>query len=96
MSGKDLVIFSIFTFVTVLLWTFLEAYHVYKTSTVPANLKVEVIQITPTLNKEIVSGLNNRMSGDSFPTPSISTVSSTVTTTLPTNVASSSGNNSTP
>lgn len=69
MSNKDFLIFSILTFITVLLWTVLEAYHVYKTSTIPQSLQMQVEQITPTLNREVVEKIKSRYDEGALPTP---------------------------
>lgn len=69
MSNKDFLIFSILTFITVLIWTVLETYHVYKTSTVPKSLQMQVEQITPTLNREIVEKIKSRYDENALPTP---------------------------
>jgi|GEM_PF-1375011 len=76
MSNKEILILSIFTFITVLLWTFFEAYHTYTESTVPKSLQEQIQPITPTLKKDVINSLRVRLNQDTLPTPSATTSSS--------------------
>lgn len=67
--SKELLTFSILTFITVVFWTAFEAYHVYKTSTVPINLREQIEPLDPKLQKEIITELKARYNEASLPTP---------------------------
>lgn len=86
MSNKDILILSIITLITVLLWTVFEAYHVRITSTIPASLQEQINQITPTLNRDLIEKLKERIDVDSLPTPMI---------TIPVSNSSTSANTAT-
>lgn len=42
MDNRDFLIISIFTFITSLVWIFFDAYHTYKTSTIPEDLRIQM------------------------------------------------------
>ena len=77
MSSKDALILTILTFITVVLWTFFEAYHTYMTSTIPQSLVIQINPLDPKLPKEVVDKLKNRYNQSSLPSP-VSTTSSNV------------------
>ena len=60
MNRKEIVILSVITFLTVLVWIFFGIYHAKKTSTItPAQLK-QVVPLTPTFDNDIIRKLKSR------------------------------------
>lgn len=60
MQDKDVLIISILTFITVLAWIFFDAYHVYKTSTIPEDLKVQLEPLNLNISLSEIEALRNR------------------------------------
>lgn len=71
MFNKDLLIFSFMTFITVMVWTSLEVYHVRTESTVPQNLKEAIEPLDPILKTEIIADLKSRFNENTLPKPLI-------------------------
>lgn len=69
MFNKDFLIFSLLTFITIVIWTVLEAYHVHQISTIPANLREQIVELDPTLNTKVIDELKTRYDLASLPTP---------------------------
>lgn len=59
------------TFITVIVWTSLEVYHVHVASTIPSSLKETIEPLNPTLNTGIVSSLKSRYDETTLPKPVI-------------------------
>lgn len=70
MWSKDTLIIAILTFCTVVLWIFFDAYHTYKTSTIPKELKEEIKEFDPKLDTKVIEELKKRPTGFEAPTPS--------------------------
>jgi len=60
MNNKDVLIISVLTFITVLVWIFFDAYHVYTTSTIPAELKVQLEPLRINISWQDIQNLKNR------------------------------------
>jgi hypothetical protein len=67
--NKDLLIFSIMTFITAVVWTSLEVYHVHTTSTVPQSLTEAIEPLDPKLNITVIEGLRSRFDENTLPKP---------------------------
>lgn len=72
MNNKDFLIISILTFITVLSWIFFDAYHTYKTSTIPEDLKVYLTPLKINLTKEGVEKIKSRPDIFSFSESAVS------------------------
>lgn len=71
MNSKDLLIISIFTFLTVVVWIVTDAYHAWVTSTVPLPLLRAIEPLSPRLDTAVISALKER--GQVVKAPSFST-----------------------
>jgi len=60
MENKDLLIISVLTFITVSLWIFFDAYHVYTTSTIPADLKIQLEPLNIKISLDDIRSLGKR------------------------------------
>jgi len=68
MWGKDTLIIALLTFCTVVLWIFFDAYHTYRTSTIPTELKETISEFDPTLDTKVVEELKKRPLSFEVPT----------------------------
>lgn len=59
-SDRDIVLVSIFTFLTVSLWVFFEFVKTIKTTTVSSSVQQIIVPFTPTIDKDILTVLSNR------------------------------------
>jgi len=59
------------TFITVVVWTSLEVYHVYTTNTVPQSLTEVIEPLDPKLNTAIIESLKSRFDENTLPKPVI-------------------------
>lgn len=85
MNNRDFFIISLLTFITVLVWIFFDAYHVFSTSTIPPDLKMQLLPLDPKIPLDQIQNLKNRpelfpiiSSSSAFPTAG-PTTSSTIT-----------------
>lgn len=78
MSNKDFLMFSIFTFLTVVIWTIFDAYHVHKASSIPESLQMQIEQITPTFDRETVEKIKSRYNESALPTPEAINITPTI------------------
>ena len=62
MTNKDLLLLSIFTFLTVLAWIVFDAYHAAVTTTVTPTEKKLMEPLTPTFDRQIILKLKERQS----------------------------------
>jgi hypothetical protein len=60
MNNRDFLIISIFTFITTLVWIFFDAYHTYKTSTIPEDLRIQMEPLNTDLPIGIIQQLKDR------------------------------------
>lgn len=60
MDNRDFLIISIFTFLTTLVWIFFDAYHTYKTSTIPKELKIQMEPLNLNLSTKTIQQIKNR------------------------------------
>lgn len=60
MSGKDLLVFSILTFLTVVAWIASEAYHASMTSTLTEVEQKLMEPINPSFDQSVITGLKER------------------------------------
>lgn len=63
MKSKDLLILSILTFVTVVIWVLADAWHAYVTSTITASLQQTIKPLTPKLDTSVIELLKKRQEG---------------------------------
>lgn len=63
MKSKDLLILSILTFVTVIIWVLADAWHAYVTSTITASLQQTIKPLTPKLDTSVIELLKKRQGG---------------------------------
>lgn len=63
MKSKDLLILSILTFVTVVIWVLADAWHAYVTSTITASLQQTIKPLTPKLDINVIESLKKRQGG---------------------------------
>lgn len=60
-SDRDLLLISVFTFLTVSLWIFFELVKTYKTSTVNSTTEQVIIPLSPKLDTETLDVLNEKL-----------------------------------
>ena len=60
MSSKDLLILSIFTFITVVAWIVFDVHHAATTSTITPLQKELIEPLEPTFDQEIILKLKKR------------------------------------
>jgi len=60
MWNKQTLIIAIITLCTAMLWIFFDAYHTYKTSTIPDDLKEDVKEFDPSLDTEVLYEIKQR------------------------------------
>lgn len=60
MSGKDLLILSILTFITVVAWIIFDVYHASTTSTITPLQKELIEPLKPTFDQETILKLRER------------------------------------
>lgn len=63
MKSRDLLILSILTFVTVVIWVLADAWHAYVTSTITASLSQTIKPLTPKLDTGVIESLKKRQGG---------------------------------
>lgn len=85
MNNRDLLIISILTFITVFVWIFFDAYHVYTTSTIPQDLKMQLLPLDPKIPLDQIQKLKNRP--ELFPIISSPSAFPTAGSTTPTTTA---------
>lgn len=60
MDRKEVVILSVITFFTVLVWIFFGISHARKTSTITTTQLQQVVPLTPTFDNDIIRKLESR------------------------------------
>lgn len=60
MTSKDLLLLSIFTFLTVLAWIIYDAYHAFSTSTLTTVEKKLAEPLNPSFDKAIIFNLKEK------------------------------------
>lgn len=63
MKSKDLLIVSLFTFITVVIWIAADAWHAYITSTITASLQQTIKPLSPKLDYSVIDSLKSRQGG---------------------------------
>ena len=59
-SDRDIVLISIFTFLTVCLWVFFEFVKTVKTTTVSSSVQQVITPFSPTIDADILTEIANR------------------------------------
>lgn len=59
-SDRDIVLISIFTFLTVSLWVFFEFVKTVKTTTVSQSVQQVIAPFSPTIDSDILTEIANR------------------------------------
>lgn len=59
-SDRDIVLISIFTFLTISLWVFFEFVKTVKTTTVTSTVQQIILPLVPTLDNDILTIVANR------------------------------------
>lgn len=60
-NDRDLLLVSVFTFLTVSLWIFFELVKTTKTTTVAPTVKQVITPFSPTIDTDILTIVNNRL-----------------------------------
>jgi len=60
MNSRDLLILSILTFATVVVWIAADAWHAYVTSTISSSLQQTIKPLTPKLDLGVLDTLKSR------------------------------------
>ena len=60
--GKDVLILSIMTLITVLSWVLFEVYRTVAKSTIPELTQKQMVSLDPKVNREIIQTLKNQLS----------------------------------
>lgn len=59
-NDRDIVLVSIFTFFTVLLWVFFEFVKTVKTTTVSSSVQQTIVPFSPTIDQDILTNIASR------------------------------------
>ncbi|MEK7065625.1 MAG: hypothetical protein AAB961_01410 [Patescibacteria group bacterium] len=59
-SDRDIVLISVFTFLTVCLWVFFEFVKTVKTTTVSSSVQQVITPFSPTIDADILTEIANR------------------------------------
>lgn len=59
-SDRDIVLISVFTFLTVCLWIFFEFVKTVKTTTVSSSVQQVITPFSPTIDADILTEIANR------------------------------------
>lgn len=57
LRSKDILLLTILTFITILLWIGFEAYHAAVTSTIPENVEILIQPLSPEFRAEVIGRL---------------------------------------
>jgi hypothetical protein len=64
MDKKNILVLSIFTFITALGWIVFDIYHAATVSTITKNVEEQLVPITPAFETSVIDKLNNRVHVD--------------------------------